>query len=1240
MKKYVLGIDVGVTSCAAVAIEVVEGASHLESIGVLDSSVRIFSQTYEKGATGYASKAAQRTMIRQVRRQTDRRINRKAKFIRVACNTLGVCKGDLKSISCSPELRSMAVTERISLSELIVVLSRIGGSRGYAGALNNTDGAVGGGAKDLDDKLNKLKCELNLDVTPTVGQLLHHNHQQGLPSKLGVGYAVNGRLLFALRSHYEYEYDAILGAQSKYHPELKQYAEKLKEILFFQHPLKSCVDATGNCSVEPRHTRSHVCTDEYQQFKSYKIACDLRWNNGGGVSMPLTVEQFNRVVWLLNNPDMLDENGYVTYKAIREHLISNVNASRGESGMAFTHEKSDLSKTKGNTTNLAFNNLGLLKEWLSLDSKNKGRLIKLFNDKGFCSLMGDDNAVMDWFNTVKPYSTLKCRDMEAWTELVSFSKSVISAAASKKIKISTLKSIGLDVGASSYCTKTLCGICDYIKEMLVSGDALSFESLERDAVAYIKYSSMEMRKGVVRSEIDGTWASLTENMDDDLLDWVDGVIKATSKKIDHENYPLPLKTTNPVVNRGMRQVAYLIKNMIRKHGVPSQIIIETAREFAMGADTLNEYERTQKDNEIKNLTTNAMIVKSGHQVTGSSLKRARLFVEQGGSETKSACCSLCSEEITLEQALNGSETNFEHINPQSNTHVGYRMNELTLAHRGCNMEKGNNFPLDAFSGDKVRVKAIKDMAKKFRVLAKRGRSDYFNYKADLLEFSQDGKGKVKSLPEYRAVGASYMDNSMQATGWIARGLANWLKPMGVSISFTKGTVTSTLRAKWDLNNVIPHVRATEKRFVVKRGLDDKGSFSEVLPVQKEEVDYLLSLYSDSPLVISEELKERYKRSRYNKRIDNRHHVLDALVIALSSLSTYKKVMDAKKNKENIYIPLPWSTLREDAVDTIKGCNVYHVRKKDVAKKFFKANKNKLIGSVDENGKVTGNLAQRKSIKSLATGDLKPSVIKAFIDNMVSNEIKISLLNQIKEKCEQVGVCVDDDGVPLDDAVSKLANERYELNICCDDAAGGCDNGITNTIADKDESVVAEKDRGKFIKVFIKDFYASLFIVRLNGNDLYGIKHHSYHADQIVKVVMCYVKVGATKAKAESAIGVENKNGGVDYWQKNGNACVVIRTNGKGKRVIRCVTAYEYYNTFSKADGEHAIFMGDTVRVSSQNGERTMLVCGLRASGSLFLKDVVEHESDRVLDGATKADYPCGMSKILKIGAKSLGDLIF
>lgn len=867
--RYRVGLDVGTASLGVAAFLIDADNNPLDLVW---KHVRIFDEPLEKSQAGLKSKKAGRRAARMQRRQIDRRLSR-TKQIAALANTLGLAiEPSLDSGASLLAIRAQAARTQISLSDLIRVFVKMGKRRGYGGAFRPKKegavlGEVEGGSKDLD-KAMALIAETRGVPFITLGEYLFERLQQGLPTKLKIKEKRDKedslQNLYALRSHVEAEFEQIWQTQSAFYPELnveidgQAVKEKFRHAIFYQRPLKAVGGMVGQCSLEPTLARAPRAQLAFQHFRIEKTLADLRWG-AGKRSENLT--QAQRAVIR----GLCDAKEVVKFEAIYKAL--EIAGCPKPATKSLNLERLSRDEIPGNKTNHAFNKLGLGEDWLDLDSRTQIQVLNFLADLGSPEQL-DDPLWHTRFAKIDGTPRTLPEPFVAFVNLIKESG-----------KLDRLSKMGFEGGRASYSIKALNNITEWL-------DAPWWPNDWNDAV-------------------DGT-----KNVDEE------GAIRAVYRAQFIKQREITLKTQldtppttgNAVVDGSLRQIRYVVNRMIADLGaVPEQIVVEMAREMSVGVSMRNEREGENKRNRDARKDAEEQIRLHGATVTPSRVRRYLLYIEQGKGH-----CPYCNRAIKLGDALNGAETEYEHILPKSLTQVGLKRSEIVLAHRSCNQEKGNRTPFQAFGADADRWQIIQMRAKFF--------TDKKAFRKAKLLLLEDFENEVLTDDSI----AGFADRQFHQTSWIAKEAVLWLQSISKTpVSVSRGEMTAGLRKKWKLETVIPQVRIEESLPI----LDEEGSL-----VTPEDFAKYRDVWEGHRVLDNHGKldKARHTDRRLDKRLDHRHHLIDAITIALTSRKLFAEMArQYKVNSERVGVndkprlrigeTMPLKTVRELALKAVREC---------------------------------------------------------------------------------------------------------------------------------------------------------------------------------------------------------------------------------------------------------------------------------------------------------------------------------
>ncbi|MBI1888008.1 MAG: type II CRISPR RNA-guided endonuclease Cas9 [Nitrosomonadales bacterium] len=985
--KYRLGLDVGTASIGAAAVS-------LDKDGQLDAliwhHVRIFSEPLENAQGALVSKKAGRRKARMQRRQIDRRASRLRRIASLA-SLLGLKRKEVapNDGSTLPYLRAQAATERVELDDLLCIFLRLSKRRGYKGEFKaKKKGEVAEGSSELSLAMRALATKRGIalkdenDTGITLGQYLLHRMESGLPTKLKVKEISDEpkskksentnapKNLYALRKMVEHEFNTIWDMQTKHHDILngthdgKPIREHFHEALFYQRPLKSAADLVGQCGLEPTLPRAPRAQMAFQRFRIEKTLADLRWGAGKRAE-PITPDQ-KRVI-----RNMLNHNDKVKFDDIYEALESAGYAK--PQGKGLNLDRASREELLGNSTLAALRKLdrhstkkhperaaNLEQAFRALDEKTQIATINFLAEIGSPEQLDDP----EWHTS---FVKRDGKPRQFSEPLIAFVNQI-----KEHDNFDRLSKMDFDGGRASYSVKALNNLADWLEEPNWPGNWQDdMKRMDEEAAIRVCYPKSLNRE-----------------------------IKRMGK------LPAPESTGNAVVDGSLRQIRWTVNKMIAELAKKEQkyelaeIVVEMAREMSLGISRRNERESDINKQNKARREAEKEIRAHNQTPTPSKIRRYLLWVEQDKS-----FCPYCNKNISLAETLSGSATEYEHIIPKSLTQVGMKNSEIVLAHHGCNQEKGDLTPWERW-GNTDRWQSVEASAIRFET-KKRYR------KAKLLRL-KDFEREV--LTDESVNG--FADRQFHQTSWIAKEAVQWLEclcPNNVSVS--RGELTSMLRRNWKMETVIPEVRIennlplldTEGKLIAQNDFDNLKKYLEGHPVRSE--DRKANPGFD------------FNR-RIDKRLDHRHHLIDAITLALTSrglfqqmAKNYKTAAEKMQPREGetqeererrmksetrlrLEVPEPpLRNVRAAALNAVRECNISIKPDRYPDGALFKSTaygvgqregedrlRLTLRQPIENMGKVQGKTkleAARKAIASIISDDVRRIVGDTFEDRIAN-----------------------------------------------------------------------------------------------------------------------------------------------------------------------------------------------------------------------------------------------------------------
>ncbi len=276
---FVLGIDIGTNSIGWSIV-----GSHINNQKIINMGSHIFDSVIDKNDIQQGqgeTKASERRAARQLRRQIERRRQRKMKVYNILVRHGFLPQGEKdKAINNLDKelkqkyfdnsakipaiehtlpyyLRTRALDEKLEIFELGRAFYHLAQRRGFlSNRKTKKDDKEEGKVKEV---ISSLAKSINTANARTLGEYF-----AGIDSE-----EERIRQRYTSRNMYVNEFNAIWDAQHIYHPNIltDSLKKELFSAIFYQRPLKSVRDLVGNCSLEKDRKRAPYYRPEAQRFR-------------------------------------------------------------------------------------------------------------------------------------------------------------------------------------------------------------------------------------------------------------------------------------------------------------------------------------------------------------------------------------------------------------------------------------------------------------------------------------------------------------------------------------------------------------------------------------------------------------------------------------------------------------------------------------------------------------------------------------------------------------------------------------------------------------------------------------------------------------------------------------------------------------------------------------------------------------------------------------------------------------
>lgn len=836
----ILGLDLGTNSIGWALIE--DNQNKILGLGT-----RIFPMGVENlgDGEGEISKNASRTGARGVRRQFFRRRLRKQILLK-ALSENKMCPLEASDFqewkrnkrfpieklatwfALNPyELRQKALIEKLSLEEIGRIFYHLIQRRGF---LSNSrkggsdDGAIFKG-NPKEGKIGITETQKNIE-DKTLGTYLFEIYpKENQPFQDGLERIRNR---YTTRKMYVDEFELIWNKQSQFHTELTNELKTLfggrkldgyKEdgILFHQRPLRSQKHLVGNCSFEPRKTKCPISAIPFEQFRVWQWVNTVEYNG-----KKISQEEKEKIV------EFLFANEKPEFKKIRKVI--------GKESSEFKFNYKDDDKIVGTHT---VSNLSNKKyfgaKWFEFTEKEQEdiwHVLYFFDSKSNLK----EYAIKNWnfteeqaesiskFNVKDGYASLS---RKAISNILPFLK--LGFTYDVAVVLGGIKNVfGSDWEKLSDEKRNF--FYDNVYEIVRSKNKGGFIEIIKDILRNdYNISDNQLRKLYHHSAtIDAT--ELLEKLP---------VGKDADKDIQ--------AIRNPIVITALFELRKLVNELIDEHGKIDEIKVEMARDLKISKSQRNKIRKEQKRLERENDRVKARLLEERQRITHDNILLYKLWEECKHT------CPYTGKPISVTQLFSG-EVQIEHIHPWSRS-LNDSFSNKTLCYADENRKKGNKTPFEFYGSDEANWSAIKERALKLFSDTKEYPNAYQKFKRFVQQKFDD----------------DFSTRQLNDTRYISKEAKNYLSKICNKVTVSPGQVTSNLRHKWGLNQILN---------------DDNEKTRE----------------------------------------DHRHHAIDALVMACTKVSYVQELSKWNRYNRGYDVkdfPMPWLSFWKDAEKAVNQILVSH-----------------------------------------------------------------------------------------------------------------------------------------------------------------------------------------------------------------------------------------------------------------------------------------------------------------------------
>ena len=310
----------------------------------------------------------------------------------------------------------------------------------------------------------------------------------------------------------------------------------------------------------------------------------------------------------------------------------------------------------------------------------------------------------------------------------------------------------------------------------------------------------------------------------------------------------------PVVEKILNQLVNLVNALMDEYGRFDEIRVELARELKQSREEREKASKAMSSNQ----RVNEAIAKRINEEYGLVPTRSRIQKWKMWDEADK-CCMYCGAPVNVKEFLLGFGVEVEHIIPRSLLFDDSFSNKV-CACRKCNKEKNNRTAYD--------------------FMESRGVGEFEAYVARVNELAERKNGGIsntkrnKLLMPAKDIPTDFIERQLRESQYIAKKAKEMLLSICHNVYATSGSITDFIRHIWGWDEVLHTLNFERYR---NAGLTEM--------VERE---------VDGKKIEVERIKD------WSKRMDHRHHAIDALTIACTKQGYIQRINNLNSLKEVAY----------------------------------------------------------------------------------------------------------------------------------------------------------------------------------------------------------------------------------------------------------------------------------------------------------------------------------------------------
>lgn len=307
----------------------------------------------------------------------------------------------------------------------------------------------------------------------------------------------------------------------------------------------------------------------------------------------------------------------------------------------------------------------------------------------------------------------------------------------------------------------------------------------------------------------------------------------------------------PIVEKILNQMINVVNAIIDQYGTIDEIRVELARELKQSKDERNESFKRNNKSQKENEDISKRIAEYGIRSSRNRIQKYKMWNE---AEQK---CFYCGQPVNVKEFLAGTNNEVEHIIPKS-LYFDDSFSNKVCSCRKCNAEKNNRTAYDYMKSKGEEV---------FNEYVKRVENYYENKKISKTK-------RERLLTPADKIPTDFIDRQLRESQYIARKSQEILRQVCRNVWSTSGSVTDFLRHNWEYDEILHSINFERYKL---------GGLTEMVEFEHK-----------GPKHTEERIKD------WSKRMDHRHHAIDALTIACTKQGYIQRLNNLNTERDEMF----------------------------------------------------------------------------------------------------------------------------------------------------------------------------------------------------------------------------------------------------------------------------------------------------------------------------------------------------